>query len=323
MSHLQHEDLSWIWIGDSEDARDHLLLKANNVRYVLNCTQTRANGGVSNFHEKDKSFEYCRLEMNDNATQQLDEHFEAAWEFIDRARIREDGAVLVHCQQGVSRSSSMIIAYLMKYWLFSFEDALALVQGAREISNPNEGFTQQLKELERHLKDTKGYEDVRPKKRRRVGGPQAGPVGAAGAPAGPSVRPQGPSAERQPVGPSIGPAGPPAARTAIGPAGPPTIGPSIGPAGPSAARPSIGPAGPPAMERKIGPSVSQPQPQSVGPSIGPSIGPAGPPERPSNGQTGSSAAGRKVGPSIGPTAPPAVGRKVGPSIGPARGPKVG
>jgi len=56
---------------------------------------------------------------------------------------------------GVSRSVSLVIAYLLKYQKMDFDDALALLKNRRSIvnssfmqSNPNEGFVTQLKQYE-------------------------------------------------------------------------------------------------------------------------------------------------------------------------------
>lgn len=303
MRSIIDEDLDWIWIGDAEDARNKEALQKNNVRYVLNCTPLRQDGGVLNFHEKDPFFSYCRVAMGDNATEKLSKRIEASWDFMERARIREDGGILVHCQQGVSRSVSMVIAYLMKYYRKTFDEAMALAKTARKQACPNEGFTNQLRELEDELRKTNGYGQV-PPKRQKIAAPVGGPAGAGvmGANRGPARGPSGPA------GPARGPAGPAGpARGPVGPAGP-ARGP-VGPAGP--ARGPVGPAGP--ARGPSGPAVGPSMPQKgpagppvgpgMGPTKGPSVGPAGPP-------TGPSAEKRKA---VGPAGPP-----VGPGAKKAR-----
>ena len=52
--------------------------------------------------------------------------------------------VLVHCQFGVSRSASIVLAYLMKYHDFSLTQALDHVRQRRPIIDPNPGFRRQL-----------------------------------------------------------------------------------------------------------------------------------------------------------------------------------
>lgn len=48
--------------------------------------------------------------------------------------------VLVHCFAGVSRSTSIVIAYLMKYKDMKFDNAYEFVKSQRTCAWPNEGF---------------------------------------------------------------------------------------------------------------------------------------------------------------------------------------
>merc|ERR1719213_311128 len=144
--------------------------------------------------------------MADNATQDITHALEKAWDFFEKARIREDGNILVHCQQGVSRSVSMVISYLIKYYWYSFDDAKALCLGCRKQANPNEGFEKQLREMEEHLKATNGFEKVPPSRKRAAAATIGGIQKAARGPAGPPRGPAGPA--RGPAGPPRGPAGP-------------------------------------------------------------------------------------------------------------------
>jgi protein-tyrosine phosphatase len=60
--------------------------------------------------------------------------------------ISEGRNLLVHCAAGKSRSASVIIGYLIKYFKMSFEDAYDYVKAYRgSIVLPNQGFVEQLK----------------------------------------------------------------------------------------------------------------------------------------------------------------------------------
>ena len=61
------------------------------------------------------------------------------------------GKVLVHCVQGVSRSATLTIAYLMLKHHMTVQVATRLVRAQREIF-PNPGFLQQLCKLDQTLK---------------------------------------------------------------------------------------------------------------------------------------------------------------------------
>lgn len=53
------------------------------------------------------------------------------------------GKVLVHCREGYSRSTTLVLAYLMTCCHMTVQDALRHVRRLREVG-PNEGFLQQL-----------------------------------------------------------------------------------------------------------------------------------------------------------------------------------
>ncbi|XP_060045149.1 dual specificity protein phosphatase 22 isoform X6 [Erinaceus europaeus] len=51
---------------------------------------------------------------------------------------------------GVSRSVTLVIAYIMTVTDFGWEDALHTVRAGRSCANPNLGFQRQLQEFEKH-----------------------------------------------------------------------------------------------------------------------------------------------------------------------------
>ena len=58
------------------------------------------------------------------------------------------GRVFVHCQMGVSRSSTIVIAYMMNKYNLPFSDVFKLVQSKRQCVRPDSGFVKQLRDLE-------------------------------------------------------------------------------------------------------------------------------------------------------------------------------
>lgn len=69
--------------------------------------------------------------------------------FIANALKNDKNTILVHCNAGVSRSSSIVIGYLMLCCDYTFEDAFGLVKSKRQCIQPNAGFLMQLKMLKK------------------------------------------------------------------------------------------------------------------------------------------------------------------------------
>uniref|UniRef100_A0A1I7X3R8 protein-tyrosine-phosphatase n=1 Tax=Heterorhabditis bacteriophora TaxID=37862 RepID=A0A1I7X3R8_HETBA len=59
--------------------------------------------------------------------------------------------ILVHCNAGISRSSTFVISYLMKYQQRTLDEALGMVKAVRPVIRPNDGFMHQLKMFENKL----------------------------------------------------------------------------------------------------------------------------------------------------------------------------
>lgn len=60
---------------------------------------------------------------------------------------QQNGRILVHCNAGVSRSATIVIAYLIQKCNYNFDNAYALVKSKRQCIRPNDGFLQQLRKL--------------------------------------------------------------------------------------------------------------------------------------------------------------------------------
>lgn len=80
----------------------------------------------------------------------LQEYFQSAFEFIDEARDKGVG-VLVHCQCGVSRSATMVLAYVMKSFNIPLHEAYAYVKERSSAISPNMSLVYQLVEFEKKL----------------------------------------------------------------------------------------------------------------------------------------------------------------------------
>ena len=88
------------------------------------------------------------IEMNwlDNDVQILDfERICTAICQIHKMRVEEGKSVLVHCAQGKSRSTTLVLAYLMVLNKTNLQDTLSLVKSKRRMAEPNKNFMKRLK----------------------------------------------------------------------------------------------------------------------------------------------------------------------------------
>lgn len=135
--------LTKLVLGSQDVAHDLELLHKNKVTHILNVAT-----GVINLFEG--WFTYKTKEAYDTPTCRIINIFDECCEFIHDA-IMAGGCVLVHCNAGVSRAASIVIAYLMKHYGMNYDEAHRFVKSKRSFIRPNVGFVEQLKEYEAKL----------------------------------------------------------------------------------------------------------------------------------------------------------------------------
>ena len=108
-----------LYIGGIEASYPQPLLYFG-IEVILNCTIHEQEYKVDGIAQK-------WFKLNDDEEQNICGCFDDAYKTIDDA-LTAKKKVLVHCQQGVSRSGTIVIMYIMKKRSMNFEDAFALVK---------------------------------------------------------------------------------------------------------------------------------------------------------------------------------------------------
>lgn len=142
--HFSYNEITQkIILGNEDCAQSREFLIEHDISNILIC----AEGCNASF--PNDIFEYKTLYLDDAIDENLLPWLYEAFEFIDGSKKK----VYVHCVMGISRSSSIVIAYLMYKQKLSFNDAFEFVHSKRQQINPNSGFTEQLIKLDTLLSE--------------------------------------------------------------------------------------------------------------------------------------------------------------------------
>lgn len=125
-----------LFVGAEAVAKNREQLRASGITHVINCVGFLYPAYFAS------ELEYMTLFLQDTPAEDIACVLYDVFDFIRSAK--EGGGVLLHCSQGVSRSVSLAVAYLM--WLEGkpYEEVFARVKELRGIANPNIGFVCQV-----------------------------------------------------------------------------------------------------------------------------------------------------------------------------------
>mmetsp|Transcript_14787 Transcript_14787/g.2460 ORF Transcript_14787/g.2460 Transcript_14787/m.2460 type:complete len:123 (-) Transcript_14787:865-1233(-) len=95
-----------LFVGSDLIARNLQELQANGITHIINC----AGNVCANYFPNDLT--YLPLFLKDAAFESIDSVFYQCVEYIENA-IQNGGKVFVHCMQGVSRSVTICLCYIL------------------------------------------------------------------------------------------------------------------------------------------------------------------------------------------------------------------
>eukprot|EP00439_Symbiodinium_sp_Y106_P078039 s2013_g16.t2 len=131
--------LHWLLIG-GKFAATAPELRRTEVTHVLNCSERVPF---------QTSVQTCNMPvfLEDEPDEELSRVLETAVNFLDEVQ-HHGGRCLVNCRKGMSRSVSIVLAYLILRQDLSLRAAWELVKTQRPVALPNTGFRRQLRQLE-------------------------------------------------------------------------------------------------------------------------------------------------------------------------------
>ena len=123
-----------IFLGNIDAAFNKKKLKNLGIKKVLTVMAAFGN------HYSSNEFKHKSIEIDDDFRTNIICHFKECFLFIDGKE-----KVFVHCAAGMSRSPTVVIAYIMWKKKLSLNEAINFVKEKRPLISPNDNFMNQLK----------------------------------------------------------------------------------------------------------------------------------------------------------------------------------
>ncbi|KAI0251776.1 protein-tyrosine phosphatase-like protein [Lactifluus subvellereus] len=171
------EVLPRLYLTDLFTARDETQLSSLGITHVVSVIEHAPA------FPQTQSLRTLHIPLSDTSDQDILAHLPVTTSFIrDALAEGPDSRVLVHCLMGISRSATVVCAYLIATTKMTPDEALAAVKAKRGIVCPNLGFRRQLEEYARQVQ--RGKVRARPIRlgenvaeiiRKFTGGAQKGP----------------------------------------------------------------------------------------------------------------------------------------------------
>ncbi|KZT09688.1 phosphatases II [Laetiporus sulphureus 93-53] len=134
-----------LYISDLASAESAASLRAHGITHVLSAMCGRV------ILPPDVPIKQLQLPLQDSPFAELAEFLPTSTAFVANALRDPNARVLVHCVQGVSRSSSVVCAYLIAEYGWTPDRALQFLLSKYSQAEPNPGFIMQLNEYARSL----------------------------------------------------------------------------------------------------------------------------------------------------------------------------
>ena len=135
------EILSHLYLGCRGAASNKQSLLDNSISRILNVTSE-----ASEYQHLD-NFAYFQIPVEDSHEVDMLQYLPRAFAFIEEARLSNE-KVLVHCHAGMSRSVTVVIGYLMKFYGHTLNSAYDYVRQKKSNISPNFSFLNQLLQFE-------------------------------------------------------------------------------------------------------------------------------------------------------------------------------
>lgn len=152
-----NEVLDNIFISDAKSIFDNGAFTVQFGKLHIEAIMTLSSACIPVFSKPSSSklqmdIRYKFLHMLDTESQEIlsNQLLEQALNFIEQTQQNEKPIpIVVHCESGISRSATVIIAYLMRKLTLDYENALEFLRQKHPTASPNKNFESQLRLYEK------------------------------------------------------------------------------------------------------------------------------------------------------------------------------
>ena len=132
-----------IYLGDIDGAREVNYLKQEKITHIISLA-----GKIFSPEYEEGLFKRKIIDIIDFEDENIFQYFKDCIQFIESAK-----KIYIHCMAGVSRSATIVIAYIMWKEHKSYYQAFLDVKYKRKFIAPNKGFIFQLRYFESMLNE--------------------------------------------------------------------------------------------------------------------------------------------------------------------------
>lgn len=137
------EILPTLWLSGADVAYDRRFLLSRKITHVLNCAEELS----AEPYRYGTDVTVRHIPMEDDETPEVEEQLiEAVYQI--QIWQTQGHRVLVHCRAGISRSATVVLAWMMMFETISFNDAWSKLVGVRNYIRPNDYFMKFLKKID-------------------------------------------------------------------------------------------------------------------------------------------------------------------------------
>jgi len=133
-----------IYLGDIDGANEIEYLKQEGITHIISLA-----GEIYSPKYEEGLFIRKIINVDDFEEENIFQYFKECIEFIEKS-----DKIYIHCMAGVSRSASIVIAYLLWKNKKGYNETYFDVKNKRRYIGPNQGFVIQLKYFEQKLKES-------------------------------------------------------------------------------------------------------------------------------------------------------------------------